>query len=73
MKVLDVLWIGNYGINIVGIIKAQDVITKEIKFYVGTGKGESEEADIAIILAGGQKYSKENFQGFFRNFLEMGD
>lgn len=44
MKVLDVLWIGNYGINIVGIIKAQDVITKEIKFYIGTGKGESEEA-----------------------------
>lgn len=69
MKVLKVFWFGNFGVNILGIIKAQDNITKEIKFYIGTGKGESEETDIEIILAGGQKYTEEQFKNLFKELL----
>ena len=69
MKVLKVLWVGNFGVNILGIIKAQDVVTEEIKFYIGTGKGISEQEDIASILAGGQKYTKDQFKNIYKELL----
>ena len=69
MKVLKVLWVGNFGVNILGIIKTQDAVTEEIKFYIGTGKGISEQEDIALILVGGQKYTEEQFKNIFRELL----
>lgn len=69
MKVLKVLWIGNFGENKLGIIKTQDVVTEEIKFYIGTGKGICEQEDIALILAGGQKYTKDQFKDIYKELL----
>lgn len=69
MKILKTVWIGNFGYNILGIIKAQDEITEKINFYVGIGKGFSEEQDITLILAGGQKYTEEQFKDYFKEFL----
>ncbi len=70
MRVLTVIWIGNYGVNTTGIIKAQDTTTEEIKYYMGIGKGLKENEDIKLILRAGQKYSAEQFKGFFKDFLE---
>lgn len=69
MKISKTLWIGNYGDNRIGIIKAQDTATGEIKFYIGAGKGKSEQRDIISILAGGQKYTQEEFKSFFEYFV----
>lgn len=68
VKVLKVLWIGNFGVNILGIIKTQDILTQEVKIYIGTGKGICEQEDIALILAGGQKYTEAQFKNLFKEF-----
>lgn len=70
MKVLKVLWFGNWGVNTLGIIKAKDNITHDIKFYIGVGRGISEQEDIDTILAGGTKYEKIEFEQFFESLME---
>lgn len=69
VKVLKVLWVGNFGKNALGIIKTQDVVTEKVKFYIGIGKGISEQEDIALILAGGQKYTEDQFKNIFKELL----
>lgn len=73
MEVLDAIWIGNFGYNTLGIIKARDKITFDINFYIGIGQGINEQQDIHNIMAAGTKYTKEQFQDFFRKFLEFGE
>lgn len=68
MKVLKVLWVGNFGENKLGIIKAQDVVTEEMIYYIGIGKGKCEQEDIALILEGGQKYTEGQFKEIFKEF-----
>lgn len=60
MEVLKVSWSTSMG-SCIGFIKARDVLTDEVFIYVGVGDGVSEQADIAKILAMGNKYEVETF------------
>lgn len=66
MRVLKSVWIGNFGNNILGIIKTEDVVTEKIVYYIGIGKGKCEQEDIILIIAGGQKYTEEQFRELFK-------
>ena len=60
MEVLNVAWTTTMD-GCIGIIKAKNVMTDEILVYIGIGEGKSEEADVAHILAYGDKMSLEVF------------
>ena len=60
MEVQKVSWCAASG-TCIGIIRARDVLTDEVHIYVGIGDGLSEEADIAKILAHGNKYELDVF------------
>lgn len=57
LKVLGSIWFG-----LLGVVKAQDKITGELKIYIGMGDGENENEDIEQILAWGKKYTPEHFK-----------
>lgn len=56
--------------NKLGIIKAKDKITNEIKIYIGEGWGFDEKQDIQHILAWGTKYTTEDFKELIK-WLEV--
>ena len=58
IKVMDRVWLA----GTVGVIKAKDTITNEIKIYIGRGLGESEQEDIKDIILLGTKTSVEDIQ-----------
>ena len=70
IKLIMQLWFTNpyEKKQCMGIIKAYDTIIEEYKYYIGFGRGLSEEEDIKEILAWGTKYSEENFKTLI-NFL----
>ena len=56
--------------SIVGILKARDMISGEVFYYMGQCKGEDISEDMQTILAFGTKYTEEYFKSFFNNFLQ---
>lgn len=66
MTVLDTIWFTNITTKAVfGIVKAEDPITKEIKFYIGEGKGVCEKIDEQYIIDWGTKIKREDILDFF--------
>ena len=55
--VLDTIWYDRLG-----IVKGKDLITDEIKFYIGCCLGISEKFDINYIVKNGTKYTSESFK-----------
>lgn len=56
MTTLDIRWFGGE----MGIVKARDETTKEVKYYIGAcEQGGTEESDTQHILALGTKLNKE--------------
>ena len=55
MKVLADYWFSDMYGDTVGIVVAEDEVTKERKAYIGVGAGFNQEADKESILDGGQK------------------
>ena len=64
MKVLKVIWFTEYLGETIGIVCVKNEMD-EIKFYIGTGKGDNEEEDIKHILECGQKINPEYIDRFF--------
>jgi len=59
MKILDKFWFSPGGsMAVIGIVKTINEM-KEIKYYIGTSIGESEEADANYIAMNGAKFPKE--------------
>lgn len=61
MEVIKANWYTTCSEKCAGIIKARDVLTDEIHYYIGVGDGKSEEADIAKVLAYGTKFTESEF------------
>lgn len=57
LEILNTIWYGKLG-----IIKARDKTTNEIKIYIGEGEGEDERTDIYKIVSFGTKYTPESFR-----------
>ena len=57
LEILDALWYGKLG-----IIKARDKVTNEIKIYIGEGDGLDIQTDIYHIVSFGTKYTPESFK-----------
>jgi len=72
-EVLDNLWFNQMNTHelCAGIVKTRDIITNEIKFYVGFGYGVNPNMDIEKIVRFGLKYSKKGFQDIYKKFLEL--
>ena len=51
----------------IGVVKAKDEITGEIKCYIGTGLGQSVEDDTRHIMQRGSKITKEMFQELIKH------
>lgn len=67
MTVLDTIWFTNITTKkVFGIVKAEDPTTKEIKFYIGEGKGGCEKTDKQYIIDWGTKIKPENMLDFFK-------
>lgn len=58
MEIIKANWYTTMSKKCTGIIKARDILTNEIHYYIGVGDGESEEADIAKIIAYGTKLTE---------------
>ncbi len=43
-------------VGCIGIVTIEDTITGEIKQYIGLGKGENQEFDEDLIIAGGSSF-----------------
>lgn len=72
IKLIDAVWFTNpYETKVMGIVKAYDTITEEYKYYIGFGRGLSEEEDIKDILGWGTKYTEEQFKGFYETILNV--
>jgi hypothetical protein len=71
IKLIDTVWFTNpyEKQQCMGIVKAYDTITEEYKYYIGFGRGLSEEEDIKDILGWGTKYTEEQFKGFYETIL----
>lgn len=59
-RIIDSVWF-----NLVGIVKVQDPITNEIKFYIGQGNGANQEKDEEFIANWGSPFQMEMFKAFF--------
>lgn len=77
MKVLNVMWLHQINNSTpIGLVKAEDPTTKEIKFYIGTGIGlpnVPEKADIDLILKWGSKFKPEVITKFLKNEKQTQD
>ncbi len=69
MKIINVNWFN----GTVGIILAEDEITKKRHYYIGTGRGNSEDRDIENILRMGAKVEPGNFINRIKIGLEKND
>lgn len=66
MMILDEYWINTPTSGMqMGIIKAQDQITGEVKFYIGTGTGMNEKIDRQMIIDWGSKVDPKTMIDFF--------
>lgn len=65
LKILDSVWYNKFG-----IIKARDLITNEIKIYMGEGEGLDEQTDIYHIVSFGTKYTPDSFRQLIK-WLEV--
>lgn len=63
LKVIKTIWF-TYSNKCIGMVKARDEVTKEIKFYVGVGYGLSEKDDIKHIIEHGAKFHKDHICDF---------
>ena len=61
MEIIKANWYTTMSKKCTGIIKARDILTNEIHYYIGVGDGEPEEADIAKIIAYGTKLTESEF------------
>lgn len=57
----EVLWLCTTGEHPVGIVKKFDELEGRWKYYIGTGNGRDLDADVAMIIAWGQKYYSLDF------------
>ena len=55
-------WYNTGNGDLIGIVECTDPITKEIKYYIGIGEGDSEEQDIKEIKEWGAKFYPEVFK-----------
>jgi len=63
LQILEKYWFSQLANSkIIGIIKCKDMITKEIKIYIGLALGNDEIRDIKFILDYGSKIDKEVFK-----------
>lgn len=71
IKLVNVFWFTNpyEKKQCMGIVKAYDTITEEYKYYIGFGRGLSEEEDIKEILAWGTKYKEEDFKLIYNGLI----
>lgn len=46
MKFISVVWF-----NQIGVVKCEDLVTGETKFYIGNGQGFDEKDDIKFIMS----------------------
>lgn len=63
IEICDVIWFDTFG-----IIKGKDVITNEIKIYMGQGYGFSEKDDIQKIVSLGIKHNPDEFIKLIKRF-----
>ena len=61
-RVLGAVWYSPFtgSLDIIGIVKVDTGF--EIKFYIGTGKGQNEEEDIQKILKYGSRFYPKIFK-----------
>lgn len=64
-KIVEKYWYTPMMGDVIGIIKTYDEITKETKFYIGTGIGADEEVDAEFIKKFGDKFYPEMFNPDF--------
>lgn len=58
LKPINTIWFSPLcTTQCIGIIKAKDSESGEIKFYIGIGSGNTEEVDTQIVLARGARFS----------------
>lgn len=58
-KIVNKWWFTTYSGDTVGIIKVNDEITNENKFYMGIASGINEDFDAEIIKSSGAKFVPE--------------
>jgi len=63
MKPLGVQWFTS-RMTVIGLVKAKDEVTDEIKFYLGSAIGADEDEDIKIIMEQGAKVIAEDLIKF---------
>ena len=51
-------------LSTIGIVKAKDTLTDTIKYYIGAGKGENQQFDEDLIVAGGAPFYLETIKEF---------
>lgn len=51
-------------LSTIGIVKAKDTLTDTIKYYIGVGKGENQQFDEDLIVAGGAPFYPESIKEF---------
>lgn len=56
MSKTQVMWLCCTGEHPVGLVKRYDEIEQRWKYYIGVGDGHDLDADVAKILAMGQRY-----------------
>lgn len=49
-------------LSTIGIVKAKDTLTNTIKYYIGAGKGENQQFDEDLIVAGGAPFYPETIK-----------
>lgn len=54
MKFINAVWF-----NQIGIVKCEDLVTGDTKFYIGSCQGFDEKGDIKFIMAYGSKFYPE--------------
>lgn len=60
-KIIDCIWF-----NLVGIVKVQDLVTKELKFYIGYGQGFDIKEDEKYIADYGNRIYPEIMEKYFK-------
>ena len=72
IEVLDSRWFDqNFPNRCMGIIKARDTVTDELKFYIGCGRGVDPCLDTNLIVRHGTKYTRQTFAELLLNFFEF--
>lgn len=54
--IIDTIWYTTHLGKLIGIVKCEDDVTKEIKYYIGDGAGVDEKTDAEFIHQFGDKF-----------------